>query len=336
MKAQDLSTGLWKYFVDKCLPFGASISCSHFQCFSDALRHLIECRINGKDLVTNYLDDYLSIALSILACNNSIQEFLDLCDELNIPVSFEKTEWASEMVVFLGILMNGRDLVLCLPLEKRKKAISLLESMIGKKSSTVRDLQGLCGYLNFLCKAVVPRRCFTRRMYAKYSNLVNIKGAENRLMANTFKIKQHHHFKLDREFKLDCKVWLDFLTTPELQGVVNRKMIDVKAPVLTSREICFYSDASKSKKLGFGCILDKRWIYSMWEQYYIEKFDPSIEYLELFALCAGVFTWESEKQMRDSKVTIFCDNMAVVHMINKGSSGCKNCMVLLQLLTLNN
>ena len=27
------------YFVDKCLPFGASISCSHFQRFSDAIAH---------------------------------------------------------------------------------------------------------------------------------------------------------------------------------------------------------------------------------------------------------------------------------------------------------
>ena len=33
MKAKDPQTGIWKYFVDKCLPFGASISCSLFQKF---------------------------------------------------------------------------------------------------------------------------------------------------------------------------------------------------------------------------------------------------------------------------------------------------------------
>ena len=31
MKAQNPVTGVWQYFVDKCLPFGSSISCSHFQ-----------------------------------------------------------------------------------------------------------------------------------------------------------------------------------------------------------------------------------------------------------------------------------------------------------------
>ena len=42
MRAQDPETGNWMYFVNKCLPFESSISCSHFQWVSDALKHLIE------------------------------------------------------------------------------------------------------------------------------------------------------------------------------------------------------------------------------------------------------------------------------------------------------
>ena len=44
------------YFVDKCLPFGASISCSHFQRFSNAVKHIVQYRTK-KDLV-NYMDDF--------------------------------------------------------------------------------------------------------------------------------------------------------------------------------------------------------------------------------------------------------------------------------------
>ena len=40
MKACNPETFRWQFFVDKCLPFGASISCSHYQRFSDALRYL--------------------------------------------------------------------------------------------------------------------------------------------------------------------------------------------------------------------------------------------------------------------------------------------------------
>ena len=46
MKAQDPQTGVWKYFADKCLPFGASISCALFQQFSDALCFLAEYKMN--------------------------------------------------------------------------------------------------------------------------------------------------------------------------------------------------------------------------------------------------------------------------------------------------
>ena len=40
LKARDLETNRWCFFVDKCLPFGASISCALFQRISDALAHI--------------------------------------------------------------------------------------------------------------------------------------------------------------------------------------------------------------------------------------------------------------------------------------------------------
>ena len=41
MKAISPLDGKTYYFVDKCLPFGASISCSHFQRFSNAVKHIV-------------------------------------------------------------------------------------------------------------------------------------------------------------------------------------------------------------------------------------------------------------------------------------------------------
>ena len=61
---------------------------------------------------------------------------------------------------------------------------------------------------------------------------------------------------------------------------------------------------------------------------------PNIEYLELFALAAAVLTWGP--LIKNKRVTIFCDNMAVVNMINNITSSCKNCLFLLRLLVLNN
>ena len=44
-KARDPKDKKFKFFVDKCLPFGASISCSHYQHFSNALKHLLQHRV---------------------------------------------------------------------------------------------------------------------------------------------------------------------------------------------------------------------------------------------------------------------------------------------------
>ena len=80
MKAESPLDGKTYFFVDKCLPFGASISCSHFQRLSNAVAHLVKFRTN-KDLV-NYLDDYLFAALLGLICNNQVNIFLQVCQEI--------------------------------------------------------------------------------------------------------------------------------------------------------------------------------------------------------------------------------------------------------------
>ena len=123
------------YFVDKCLPFGASISCSHFQRFSNAVRHIVQWRTN-KDLV-NYLDDFFFVALMKLLCNNQIQEFLNVCNRIAFPVSLEKTFWGTTKLVFLGLLIDTINQCVCIPVEKVEKAVNLIRSVLEKDSKKV-------------------------------------------------------------------------------------------------------------------------------------------------------------------------------------------------------
>ena len=107
--------------------------------------------------------------------------------------------------------------------------------------------------------------------------------------------------------------------------------LDLESSVL---DLQFYSDASASETLGFGCVLmNRHWIGEMWEPGFIKKTKPSIEYLELFAVCAGIITWE--RKLSNIRMLIHCDNEAVCTMINNQSSNCARCMFLLCLLTLN-
>ena len=73
-------------------------------------------------------------------------------------------------------------------------------------------------------------------------------------------------------------------------------------------------------------------MYGQWDPDFIVGQDPSIEYLELFALTATVLNWIH--RFKNRRVILFCDNQSVVHMINNTSSSCRNCMVLIRKVVL--
>ena len=313
MKAKNPEDNKWYYFVDKCLPFGASISCSHFQRFSNAVAHIVKKRTN-KDNV-NYLDDFLFIALLKLVCNNQLKEFLQICKTINFPVSMEKTFWASQTIIFLGILIDCHNQIISIPMEKIIKGRNLINKILNRKpkKTTPKEMQEVTGFLNFLGKCIVPGRAFTRRLYA---------------CAETTKIKPHHHMPVNREMKLDLEVWLKFLDKPQ---AFARPFFDF-ASNLTSKEIDMFSDSSRNKFLGCGGYCGTSWFMCKWDEDFIESRNPSINYLELYAVTVGVVNWIH--RFSNKRVTLFCDNLSVVHMINNNSSKCANCMVLIRIIVM--
>ena len=105
LKARSPLDKQWYFFVDKCLPFGASISCAIFQSFSDAMAHILTFKAGRVPI--NYLDDFLFLAMLRKLCNDQIRLFLRICEEINFPVAMEKPEWASTRIVFLGLLIDA-------------------------------------------------------------------------------------------------------------------------------------------------------------------------------------------------------------------------------------
>ena len=327
MMAIDPRTGKTKFFVNKCLPFGASIRCAQFQKFSDALQYLAEHRIQVTFCITNYLDDFLVVAWMKEECDRRMRVFLRLCKEVGCPMALEKTEWGTTLIIFLGVLLDGEQRCLAIPEEKKTRAINQLLLVSDKRTVRVKELQGLLGLLNFLCRALVPGRVFMRRIYAKIpGNIYSLQQQK--------KLKPYHHVNVDKELRNDCAVWLDFLRTSEVdRKILYRPFIDWNETIHVT-ELRFFSDASANETLGFGATFGTSWTFGVWEPGFIKKHSPSIEYLELYALCIGVMLWGD--RMKNRRVVIFCDNMSVVHMVNNSSSSCKNCMYLLRILVTNN
>ena len=86
-------------------------------------------------------------------------------------------------------------------------------------------------------------------------------------------------------------------------------MIDFQDMSVSADRIFFYTDASKAETKGFGCIFGSKWTISPCQVNYTRDFDPSIAYLELYALCMGIFQWQGD--LKNVRIIIFCDNQAV-------------------------
>ena len=134
MMAFNSTLGKRQFFVNKCLSFGASISCVLFQCFSDVLCHIIHFRTCSQPRkITNYLDDFLFVAITHLICNAMIQKFLEMCMELGVPIADDKIVWGCTRLVFFGIPLDGQHLLLYIPEEKCVHAIKMLCNMTDKR-----------------------------------------------------------------------------------------------------------------------------------------------------------------------------------------------------------
>ena len=129
------------YFIDLCLPFGSSRSCTLFQRFSDGIQCIMQHRFANIFLmevaISNYLDDFLFMALCLEVSNGAVKEFLVVCAIIGCPVSMDKTEYASELIIFLGVLLCGNRKLLIVPDDKKTKAMNLLKYATEKRKVTI-------------------------------------------------------------------------------------------------------------------------------------------------------------------------------------------------------
>ena len=140
------------------------------------------------------------------------------------------------------------------------------------------------------------------------------------------KLKPYHHISISSEMRQDLEVWYQFMLTPE---AYSRPFMDCTE--WTARDLDFYTDASRSwTKGGIGAVCQNSWLFQAWDAD-VEKLQPSIEYLELYAVTVAVVL--GIHRFPNMRVYLFCDNSSIKDMINNSSSSCKNCMVLIRMIT---
>ena len=215
-----------------------------------------------------------------------------VCEEAGMPTEPEKEDGPATELVFLGMELDSVNLEIRLPLDKLDRLRQTLREVRGMKACRKRQLLSLVGILSHACKAVRAGRSFVRR-------LINLSTT----------VKQLDRFvRLNREARADLEWWFQF--GQEWNGTAMMWHVDRARP-----EVVLTSDASGS----WGCSAwwESRWFQLQW-QGLGETANYGITAKELLPIVVAVACWGKEWQGK--AVVARCDNMAVVAIVNSGSS----------------
>ena len=127
----------------------------------------------------------------------------------------------------------------------------------------------------------------------------------------------HYRISLTTECQEDIQWWLRLLEQ------WNGKSFFLFPDWTPSPDLELFTDASGT--LGWGAFNSGRWLQGTWSP---EQLAHSIEWKELYALVTAYCTWG--KEWRQLRITMHCDNKAVVDCIRSGTSKSPPVMTLIR------
>ena len=294
-----------KFYVDHVLPFGLRSAPFIFDSVAEAVEWILKTNYAVHPLF-HYLDDFLTMGpANSPLCQSHVDRAFAVFHRLGLPLHVEKCEGPTTCLVFLGIELDSVHQRARLPADKVDRTLRLLQSWSRKSTCTRRELESLIGSLHHACRVVTPGRTFLRRMIDLLCCFRN----------------RHHPIRLNTEFRRDLRWRLSFFR--EWNGV----SFFLSPSVTPLPDLVVSSDASGSR--GFGAFWRREWFCSSW---FFLPSQPSIAFLELVPIVVTAHLWGSA--WARLRVQFSCDNLAVVQVLNTGTSKSPEVMHLLRSLTL--
>ena len=270
----------WRHiYLDTCVPFGSRHSSQIFQRCSDTVRFIM--RQNGHTIV-GYVDNYIGFGTPTEA-EASFQTLVSLLHRLGLTISEKNLVPPSTQVTCFGVKIDTANGFVSIPPEKMQAISDMVIDWQGKKFCTKRQLQSLLGHLLYIHKCVKPAKFFLNRM------LELLRNAHNAAC-----------IKLIPAFYRDLRWFKNFL--PHFNGVAlyDHKKIDCQ----THLDACLQ---------GLGGIYGSQ-VYHLKTPLGFRSLN--IAHLEMVNIL--VATKMFCHQWSKKSVQIFCDNSAVVWVLQSG------------------
>ena len=267
-------------YIDAGVAFGWTHGSAAFQMVADAISYVMA---SSGCVVNPYIDDFIVVAPRADA-RRHYDRLSDLLESLGLPMNPSKKTPPCETLTCLGIVVNIVDGTLSIAPEKIANIYQMCSEVATKKFLAKKTYQSLIGKLIYIHKCVTPARTFINRILCLFRK-------------NSHKARIH----LTQDFFRDIKWFLKFL--PAFNGVTFFR----KSPIQSLDSL--HLDACLS---GLGAIWNNR-VYST-PIIPIPNFTLTIVHLEMWNIVIALRMWGH--LWRHSSIQIFCDNLAVVQVMN--------------------
>ncbi|XP_029452675.1 kinesin heavy chain-like [Rhinatrema bivittatum] len=233
-------------------------------------------------------------------CGDLLADFQVVAEKFGVPLASNKTEGPATTISFLGIELDSKRMIARLPEEKVVKLCNIIQQMVAAKKIAHQVAQTILGALNFACRVIPMGRAFMRRLAAATVGIW----------------KQHHYLQVSKEIREDFRIWSSFLVYFNGVSVIQGRP-------LSSKDLNIQTDASGG--WGFGALCQGAWCAEPWPEEWNKKgLTKNITFLELFPIWVTLVLWSAK--LKNRHIIFWCDNQAVVHVLNAQSS--KSTMVV--------
>ena len=273
-------------FMDICPPFGLRSSAMAMQRVSQAIVHL-----HGRRgfLSCAYIDDFGGVEGNKPRATEALGTLQGIMDNLGVVQAAAKICPPSQVMIWLGIFFDTKEMYMAIPQEKLTEIMACLESWRGRDSATRKEMQSLLGLLNFVASVAPPTRLFT-----------------NRMLDDLRETSHTGHRVLTQQFQQDVQFFLDLLPMFNGRRMMGKQLLPYQHQV----EL----DACLS---GCGAVAG--------DQFYAAQFPESvteaahtIAHLELLNVVVAIKMWSD--RWSGWTVQIYCDNLNTVCVLQSGRS----------------
>ncbi|KAK9543266.1 hypothetical protein VZT92_001057 [Zoarces viviparus] len=290
------------YYFAVRLTFGCKSSPFIFNQVSEALCWILLNRAR-LPAVLHLLDDFLLIDSPLDSSGASLDKLKCCFHSLGVPLSVEKTVGPDTCLEFLGIMLDTIDMKASLPIAKLQRIRQITKYFCTADNITKQQLLSLLGHLNF---AIPQGRSFISRLLDMASSVS----------------KLHDLVYLDEGCRSDLRFWARLLDN------WNGITFFYDDLVKSSDSLKFYTDAAPS--VGFGGFYQGQWFAEQWPPAFAE-FEYSSTLYEIYPVAVACFVWG--QHWKRKRISVMCDNQAVVDIINRGRSSSRDIMPFMRSIT---